>query len=90
VSVGMSLVMNTTFAFERIASVYAGPKEIKSTGNSSKSSSKNRLLRGWLFQNGEASISSATPTLGNGLHLAYEEIESAKDRRPSKRTLRSP
>ncbi len=28
-SVGMSLVINTTFPFERIVSVYAGPKEIK-------------------------------------------------------------
>jgi hypothetical protein len=40
VSVGMSLVINTAFPFERIVSVYAGPKEIKSTGSSSKSSSK--------------------------------------------------
>jgi hypothetical protein len=70
VSVGMSLVINATFAFERIASVHAGPKEI--------------------FSRRGASISSATPTLSDGLHLAYEEIESAKDRRPSKRTLRSP
>jgi hypothetical protein len=59
VSVGMSLVINTTFPFDRIASVYAGPKEIKSSGSSSKS---NRLLLEWLFQNGGASISSPTPT----------------------------
>ena len=89
-SVGMSLVINTTFAFERIASVYAGPKEIKSTGNSSKNSSKNRLLRGVSFQDGELQYRPRRRPLSNGLHLAYEEIESAKDRRPSKRTLRSP
>ena len=62
VSVGMSLVINTTFPFERIVSVYAGPKEIKSTGSSSKSSSKTDCCWGWLFQNRGASISSPTPT----------------------------
>jgi hypothetical protein len=36
----MSLVSNTQFAFERIASVYAGLKEVKSDRSSSKNSSK--------------------------------------------------
>ena len=49
VSVGMSLVINTTFPFERIVCVYAGPKEIKLTGSSSKSSSKTECCWG-LFQ----------------------------------------
>ena len=62
VSVGMSLVINTTFPFERIVSVHAGPKEIKSTGSSSKSSSKTDCCWGWLFQKRGASISSPTPT----------------------------
>lgn len=48
-SVGMSLVINTTFPFERIVSVYAGPKEIKSTGSSSKSSSKTDCYWGVAF-----------------------------------------
>src|ERR1700730_14653430 len=45
----MSLVINTTFPFERIVSVYAGPKEIKSTGSSSKSSSKTDCCWGVAF-----------------------------------------
>jgi hypothetical protein len=49
VSVGMSLVINTTFPFDRIASVYAGPKEIKSSGSSSNGSSKTGLLLGVAF-----------------------------------------
>jgi len=54
VSVGMSLVINTTFPFERIVSVSAGPKEIKSTGSSSKSSSKTDCCwGGGFFKTGE-------------------------------------
>lgn len=49
VSVGMSLVINTTFPFERIVSVYAGPKQIKSTGSSSKSSSTTDCCWGVAF-----------------------------------------
>src|SRR5580704_14507687 len=49
VSVGMSLVINTTFPFERIVSVSAGPKEIKSTGSSSKSRSKTDCRWGAAF-----------------------------------------
>jgi hypothetical protein len=45
----MSLVINTTFPFDRIASVYAGPKEIKSSGSSSKSSSKTDCCWGVAF-----------------------------------------
>ena len=39
VSVGMSLVINIGFWFERIPSVYAGSGRVKSTKSSSKSSS---------------------------------------------------
>ena len=38
-SVGMSLVINIGFWFERIPSVYAGSGRVKSTKSSSKSSS---------------------------------------------------
>jgi hypothetical protein len=37
---GMSLVSNTQISFDRIASVYARPKEVKSDRSSSKSSRK--------------------------------------------------
>ena len=36
----MFLVINLTGVFERTATVYAGPKEVKSTESSSKSSRK--------------------------------------------------
>ena len=39
-SLGMSLVINATGIFGRIACVYAGLKEVKSTVSSSKSSRK--------------------------------------------------
>jgi hypothetical protein len=111
VSVGMSLVINTTFPFERIVSVSAGPKEIKSTGSSSKSSSKTDCRWGAAFsKRGSFHIVPPAHTTGGSLRRArsniplpsrgvhgamalqwaYKEIESAKDRRPSKRTLRSP
>lgn len=53
VSVGMPFVINATVPFERIGSVYAAPREIRSTGSSSKID-----LLGVAFQNGGASISS--------------------------------
>jgi hypothetical protein len=59
-SVGMSLVINTTFPFERIVSVYAGPKEIKSTGSSSKSSSKTGCCWGVAFSK-RASFNVTSP-----------------------------
>ena len=59
-SVGMSLVISTSFPFERTASVYAGPKEIKSTGSSSKSSSKETVAGGGRLRRG-ASIWSPGP-----------------------------
>jgi hypothetical protein len=65
VSVGMSLVINTTLPFERIASVYAGLKEIKSNGSSSKSSSKTDCCRGMLFsKRGSFSMVSHAHTTG--------------------------
>jgi hypothetical protein len=51
----MSLVFNTTLPFERIANVYAGPKEIKSNGSSSKSSSRIALPGNDLFKVAELS-----------------------------------
>ena len=86
VSVGMSLVINTTFPFERIVSVSAGPKEIKSTGSSSKSSSKTDCCWGWLFQNGrklaQSSIQHSTafsgPALSNGASTGLQRNRTSE------------